>query len=250
MTIDAYLSGAGASPVEELLAELLDREWQAQSGRRAPLGITQPVRECIELVFAATPKGIFAVTSELRHTAASPGELMDRVRDRLPTYLAPWTCRALRRIEALRAPQPLLDASPPRARAALEAPAAEPRALEPPGPVEPPGPLEPPLAPKPPVAPEPVVAPQPVVAPEPRVRLESPSTAETGAPVAAERQRPAHRPRAIATACACGAAAGAPIGLLEAADRAGATLGAVAGALGAAIGAAVAVGRRRAGAQQ
>jgi hypothetical protein len=205
VTIDVYTHARADSAVEALLAELLDREWQAQSARMAPLGMTAPVRESVELVFAGTPHGIFAVAPELRHAAASPQELLDRVRDRMPADLAPWTLRALRRVGALRPPQPLL--APP------EAP--PPAALEPPLPDV----LESPL--ERPVAVEPVVAP---------VMGES---------------RPSRRPRAIAAAGACGALAGAPIGLLDVGLHPhGAAVGAVVGALAAALGAAVAVRAR------
>ena len=139
MTADAYTPVVGASPVEALLAELLDREWQEQSARTAPLGITAPVRAAVELVFAGTPQGIFAVVPELRYTAASPHQLIDRVRDALPAEVSPWTLRALRRTGALRAARPLLPATDERP-ALGPAPVLEPPTVDLP-PV--PGPLVP-----------------------------------------------------------------------------------------------------------
>jgi hypothetical protein len=212
----------GPSPVEALLAELLDREWQAQSARTAPLGITPAVRDGVELVFAGTPQGIFAIAPALRQAAASPQELIDRVRDQLPAEVAPWTLRAMRRVSALRAPQPLLSAPAPPAPLALEpGRAPEPPRLEPPT-------DSPALEPAPPIAPEPALV----------MRVEPPAAAT-----------PERRRRAVLTASACGALAGTPIALL-ALEVPTAALGSVVGALAAAIGGGVAARARRRRAQR
>lgn len=125
MTLDLY---APSSTVEDVLSDLLDREWEAQSGRTAPLGISSTVRAGVELVFAESSDGIFGAAPDLRQAAASPGELLDRLRDRLPTELDPWTWRTLRAVGALRPPQPLLSAAAPLQ---LEAPAPPAPWLEP-----------------------------------------------------------------------------------------------------------------------
>jgi hypothetical protein len=142
VTVDLY-APLEESPVQAALADLLDREWQAQSARMAPLAMTSTVRESIELVLAESPFGVFAVAGELSHPAGSPGELLERLRDRLPAAISPWTARTLRRVGSLRPVQPLLMA--PAAPAALEPPAPEA-----PAPPQPPAPPEPPARPEPP----------------------------------------------------------------------------------------------------
>jgi hypothetical protein len=122
VTVDLY-APPEASPAQAALADVLDREWQAQSRRMAPLAVTRNVRESIELVLADSPFGIFAVASELDHPAASPAELLERLHDRLPVTVSSWTARTLRRVGSLRPPQPQL--APPAAPAALEAPPPE-----------------------------------------------------------------------------------------------------------------------------
>jgi len=144
VTVDVY-APFEESPVEAALADLLDREWQAQSARMAPLAMTSTVRESIELVCADSPYGIFAVAGELSHPAVSPGELLERLHDRLPAAISPWTARTLRRVGSLRPTEPLLAA--PAAPPALEPPALE----VPPAPVDP----APPEVPEAPAAPEP-----------------------------------------------------------------------------------------------
>ena len=192
------------SPVQAALAELLDREWQAQSARMAPLAMTSTVRESIELVLAESPYGIFAVASELSHPAASPGELLDRLHDRLPAAVSPWTARTLRRVGSLRPVQPLLMA--PAAPATLE-----------------------------PAPPNEATRPEPTALPERDARSETRAPAPTAPePPALGRRR---RRLAPALALAAGAVAGAGLGALgQALALAHTPSGALAGALAAALG--------------
>ena len=192
------------SPVQAALADLLDREWQAQSARTAPLAMTSTVRESIELVLAESPYGIFAVASELSHPAASPGELLDRLHDRLPAAVSPWTARTLRRVGSLRPVQPLLMA--PAAPATLE-----------------------------PAPPNEATRPEPTALPERDARSETRAPAPTAPePPALGRRR---RRLAPALALAAGAVAGAGLGALgQALALAHTPSGALAGALAAALG--------------
>lgn len=206
MTVDLY-APLQESPVQVALADLLDREWQAQSARMAPLAMTSTVRESIELVCAESPYGIFAVAGELSHPAASPGELLDRLHDRLPVAISPWTARTLRRVGSLRPVQPLL------------APAAAPAALEP----------SPPEAA---ALPEPSALPGPHAQPEPQAQPAPPAPE----PPALRRRRRRLAP-ALALAGASGVLAGAALGALgHALALAHTPSGALAGALAAVLG--------------
>jgi hypothetical protein len=208
VTVDLY-APLQESQVQAALADLLDREWQAQSARMAPLAMSSTVRESIELVCAESPYGIFAVAGELSHPAASPGELLDRLHDRLPVAISPWTARTLRRVGSLLPAQPLL------------APAAAPAALEPPSPE---------------ALPEPSALPEPHAQPEPHAHPEPPAPE----PPALRRRRRRVAP-ALALAGASGALAGAALGALGQAlalahTPTGALAGALAGVLGGGVG--------------
>ena len=110
-------------PVELMLAEALDREWEAQSDRAAPLEATTPVRTLLELVLAGTPAGLFAAD---RIAGVTPEQLVAGVRDELPAELSPWALRALPRAGALRFSMPALlpGAAEPPALGAAREPAA------------------------------------------------------------------------------------------------------------------------------
>jgi hypothetical protein len=88
------VSTAGA---ETLLADALRREWLAQSGGEEPLVVTDAVREAVELAVAATG-GALDVAAALPGNAASPEDLLNRLRDWLPDRLDPWSARTLRRV--------------------------------------------------------------------------------------------------------------------------------------------------------
>jgi hypothetical protein len=99
---------------ELLLTRALEREWLVQSGGGAPLAITPPVREAVEL---ATAGGALAIAGRLREEAPTAGALVDRVRDVLVDD--PWGLRLLGRLETVPpalppSPPPLPELSPPR----------------------------------------------------------------------------------------------------------------------------------------
>lgn len=136
MTLELAKEVDMSTHVELLLADLLDREWEAQSGRMAPLAWTPVVRELLELVLAETPWGAFAALALTESSALTPDEVVAELRDVLPAELSPWRLRAVRRAGALRGPQPVLPAgdTPP----VLAVPERD--ALPMPPPEEPPAP--------------------------------------------------------------------------------------------------------------
>ena len=198
--------------------DILDREWEGQSVRREPLAMTAPVREAIELVFAGTPGGIFAVAPDMREPADSTHAAIDRLRDRLPCELPAWNMRALRRVEGLVAVQPWVPAPEVSTRGAL-----------PPAPTLP----QPTPQPAPPPADEPAPLPGAPAVPEERAAL----SREPGSIPTPERAFPG---RAAATVAAGGLAAGASCGLVT--DALGISVviaGTIVGALAAIFGLAV-----------
>jgi hypothetical protein len=138
VTLELAIEAPASTPVELLLEELLDREWDAQSMRAAPLEPTATVRELLELVLAGAPRATFGLAAVADGTAGTPAQLVGAVRDDLPGALAPWTLRAVRHVGALRAPPRLLPpAEEPALLAAGElapapAPDAPPPAVAPP----------------------------------------------------------------------------------------------------------------------
>jgi hypothetical protein len=124
---------SAASP-ELLLGDALRREWLAQSDGERPLVVSGAVRDAVELAVAPAG-GALDVAAALPAEAASPEDLLDRLRDWLPDRLDPWSARTLARVTAdpgagppawapppgvheIRFVQPPPDepASPPRAR--------------------------------------------------------------------------------------------------------------------------------------
>jgi hypothetical protein len=98
--------------VDDLLLEVLDAEWAAQSDRRRPLAPTREVREAVELAVARAPRGIVGLSGALDSEAATADALVDRVRDRLPVAADAWTLRALARLRTL--PRGANGAAPPQ----------------------------------------------------------------------------------------------------------------------------------------
>jgi hypothetical protein len=133
MTLELATEVPVSTPVELLVAHLLDREWEAQSGRTAPLEPTATVQELLELVLAGTPRGIFAAAVLTDGSAVTPEELVAELRDELPAELSPWTLRATRRAGALRRRHRLPPAgyAPPLPTAAPER-EAQPQPFSPP----------------------------------------------------------------------------------------------------------------------
>jgi hypothetical protein len=200
VTLELAIEAPASTPIELLLEELLDREWDAQSMRTAPLEPTPTVRELLELVLAGAPRATFGVAAVADGTAATPAQLVEAVRDDLPVALAPWTLRAVRHVGSLRAPPRLLP------------PAEEPALLAAGEPAPPPAPSAPAPAP---ALPPPTVAPPPLA-------------------LAPERERASRRALAIvaATGAVLGAGIGAAVAALEVPEVA---LGALAGLIAAAL---------------
>jgi hypothetical protein len=110
---------------EELLQDVLEREWMAQSGGARPLATTAAVREAFELTTSASPSSAFEVAALLPPLAPTPQALLDRMGPVLPAEVDPWAERLLERL-ARREPEP-------------------PTALLEPPPAPPPAPLPPPV---------------------------------------------------------------------------------------------------------
>ena len=82
---------------ETLLADALRRAWMAQSSGERRLAVTDEVREAVELAVAAGG-GALEVAATLPDDAASPEDLIGRLRDWLPDRLDPWAARTLARL--------------------------------------------------------------------------------------------------------------------------------------------------------
>ena len=207
------------STVEAVLIDVLDREWERQCARAAPLAMTASVRGAIELVFAGAPGGIFALAPDIRDPAESPQALLERLRDRLPSEIPGWNMRALGRAGCLSSRQRSL---PP--------PEASPLSGLPPGAT---------------AADDVRLA---LVAPKELQSAPGVSHEAAMSPHGARPARPAKRvwsPRAAATAAVGGSVGGACCGLLSAAVAVpDVLLGAVVGAFAAILGVAVGVGAR------
>jgi len=204
------------STVEAVLIDVLDREWERQCARAAPLAMTASVRCAIELVFAGAPGGIFALAPDIREPAESPQALLERLRDRLPSEIPGWNMRALTRARCLSSTRP-----------SLAPPEASPLAL-------------------PPAATAGDDLPRALVAP-PKVQsapggLHEPATPPHGARPARSSKR-GWSPRAAATAAVGGSVGGAGCALVGGALTVpNVLLGAVVGMLGAILGVAVGLG--------
>jgi hypothetical protein len=168
------------SCVETALSAALDREWEAQSGRRAPLETTGPVRTALELVLAGASAGIFAAEWV---TGTTPDEVVGEIRSALPQELSPWTRRSLDRLAALRVSSPRLGAGDP---VAALPPAAEPvAALPSASEAIPIGPADIPQLPVPEPAPKPVPQPPAPIDLQKRSPLAGLRSAAVAAPVGA-----------------------------------------------------------------